>query len=79
MRIRRTAFASAIVTSALLLAGCGDKPQNMVQRKSDMPASSGADAAYTAGNWKAGDAAAWEAQLKTRSQGQNEYSRETAP
>jgi hypothetical protein len=79
MRTWRTAFASAIVTSALLLAGCGDKPQNMVKRKSDTPAFAGADAAYTAGNWKAGDSAAWEAQLKTRSQGQNEYSRETAP
>ena len=75
MRIRRTALAFAFVTTALLLAACGDKPQNMVHRKSDTPASAGADAAYTAGTWKAGDVAAWEAQLKTRSQGQNEYSR----
>jgi hypothetical protein len=69
----------AIVTTCLLLAACGDKPQNMVKRKSDTPAFAGADAAHTAGTWKAGDAAAWEAQLKTRSQGQNEYSRDAAP
>ncbi len=69
----------AIVSAGLLLAACGDKPQNMSQRKSDTPAYAGANAAYTVGTWKAGDAASWEAQLKTRSQGQNEYSRDSAP
>ena len=72
----------AMAAACLLLGACGERPQAMGQRKSDAPAWSGAaaePAAYTAGNWKAGDAAAWEAQLKTRSQGQNEYSRDAAP
>lgn len=69
----------ATVSAAVLLAACGDKPQTLNKRKSDAPAHAGAQAAYTAGNWTAGDAAAWESQLKTRSQGQNEYSRDAAP
>jgi hypothetical protein len=68
-----------LLAACVVLAACGDKPQALDKRKADAPASSGADAAYTAGNWKAGDAVAWEAQLKSRSQGQNEYSRDTAP
>jgi hypothetical protein len=69
----------ATVCAAVLLAACGDKPQTLSKPKSDSPAYAGAQAAYTAGTWKAGDSAAWEAQLKTRSQGQNEYSRDVAP
>jgi hypothetical protein len=79
MRSRFAVLAGAALTTSLLLSGCGDKPQSMGKRKSDTSASSGADAAYTVGNWKAGDAAAWESQLKTRAQSQNEYSRDAAP
>jgi hypothetical protein len=72
----------AIMAAGLLLVACSEKPQALGKRKADAPAWSGAaaePAAYTAGNWKAGDMAAWEAQLKTRAQGQNEYSRDAAP
>jgi hypothetical protein len=73
------AFVWIVAAAGLGLAGCGDTVQTKSARKADAPAYTGAQAAYTAGTWKAGDAAAWEAQLKTRSQGQNEYSRDVAP
>ncbi len=57
------------------LAACGDRAQTAGQKKADAEPFQGANPAYTAGTWKAGDAAAWEAQIKTRAQGQNEYSR----
>jgi hypothetical protein len=58
-----------------LLAGCGEKPQTAV-RKSDTAAYQGSAGTHTTGDWKAGDAKAWEAQIKQRAQyGQNEYSR----
>jgi hypothetical protein len=61
----------------LALAACGEKAQTAA-RKSDALASSGANAAYTAPGWKAGDQASWEAQMRSRSQNQNEYSRAPA-
>ena len=67
---------------ALLLAACGEKPQTSA-RKADVPAfqgtAAGTNMAYTAQGWKAGDAVAWEQQLRARSLGQNEYSRASAP
>jgi hypothetical protein len=39
-----------------------------------------ANSSNTAGTWKEGDSKAWESQLNTRAQnGQNEYSRASAP
>ena len=77
MSVSRTALF--LFSSSVLLAACGDKPQTASRRKADAPAHSGGQAAYTAGSWKAGDAAAWESQMKARSQNQNEYSRDAAP
>ena len=73
--MRNAVIPCVVLASVLALAACGEKPQTASHRKSDAVASQGADPAYTAGNWKAGDAAAWEAQIKRRNQGQNEYSR----
>ncbi|MDP1741469.1 MAG: hypothetical protein Q8M51_06215 [Polaromonas sp.] len=68
-----------ISAAALGLAACGDKPQTAAGVKSDAAAFqsvTGAGSAYNAPGWKAGDKAAWEEQLKTRTQaGQNEYNR----
>jgi len=68
-----------IVTAALGLVACGDKPQTAAGVKSDAPAFqsvTGPGSAYNAPGWKAGDKTAWEQQLKTRTQaGQNEYNR----
>ncbi len=41
----------------------------------DAPAWKGADNAYVASGWNKGDLTSWEAQMRTRSQGQNEYTR----
>ena len=63
----------------LVLAACGDKPQTAAGVKSDAPAFqsvTGPGNVYNAPGWKAGDKAAWEAQLKARTErGQNEYPR----
>jgi hypothetical protein len=60
-----------------LLAACGDKPQaiDAGKKKPDTQAFQGQDGAYKAAGWTNGDKVSWEAQLKARSQGQNEYSR----
>ncbi len=72
---RTTLMAAALLAAGLGLAGCAEKPQTSA-RKSDVAAYQGSGGTHTAGNWKAGDAAAWEAQLKQRAQnGQNEYTR----
>ena len=40
-----------------------------------MTVSSAAEPAYAAPGWKAGDKAAWEAQIRQRNQAQNDYVR----
>jgi len=75
-------LAQCVLGAALCvaLAGCGETPQTSGTRKADVAAYDGVPgAAFSAPGWKAGDEASWEAQMKTRSQGQNEYSRATAP
>ena len=72
-----------ILMACLSLAACSEKPQTSGTRKADVDAvqgaAPGADPAYTAAGWKAGDATSWEAQMKSRAQnGQNEYSRISA-
>jgi hypothetical protein len=57
------------------LAACGETAQTASKRKADVPAYTGTGGYNTAAGWKPGDAASWEAQLRTRSQGQNEYTR----
>ena len=67
------------VALGLAVSGCGEKLQSAGTRKGDVAPSQGASksavAAYTAQGWKAGDATSWDAQIKRRSEGQNEYSR----
>jgi hypothetical protein len=70
---------ACLATAALALVACGDQQQTSAGVKSDVPAFqsvTGPGNAYNAPGWKAGDKAAWEQQLKTRTQaGQNEYNR----
>ena len=68
---------AALALFVCLLAACSAQPGSTV-RKADTPAWQGADAAYTAPGWKAGDAASWEKQMANRAQSQNEYSRTSA-
>jgi predicted small lipoprotein YifL len=67
----------ALLASAALTA-CGEKPQTLdanAKRKPDTKASSGAQAAYMAPGWKAGDETDWQRQINQRAQGQNEYAK----
>ena len=66
------------LSAALLLVACGEKQQTAATHKSDGRPWETAQTAYTAQGWKAGDKNSWEQQLRTRSQGQNEYSRAPA-
>ncbi len=71
----RTLLTCAVFSLCTLLAGCGEKQQTAGTRKGDAAPAQGAMAAYTAKGWKQGDATSWEAHMKARNQGQNEYSR----
>ncbi len=72
---RILALAAAVV--ALALAGCAEREQTAeaTQKKTDTPSWKGADNPYMASGWNAGDQASWEAQMKKRAMGQNEYVR----
>ena len=63
----------------LVSVACGETPQTVSAKKSDVQASLGTASAYAAVGWKPGDQASWERQMTTRAQGQNEYSRISAP
>ncbi|WP_334190003.1 hypothetical protein [Noviherbaspirillum sp.] len=58
--------------SLVVLAGCGEKEQTTGSRGDSAPWQ-GAKNAYMEKGWTAGDKTAWETQLRTRSQQQNEY------
>jgi hypothetical protein len=68
------------LAAVVLLTGC-EKPQvsQQTKRKPDVAAYQGTDNAFADTSWKRGDQAAWEEQLRKRSQGQNEYSRASQP
>jgi ABC-type glycerol-3-phosphate transport system substrate-binding protein len=67
-----------VLVLAAGLAACGEKPQTAATKKSDSKPWEAAQNEFVTGSWKAGDQASWEAQMKTRAQGQNEYSRAPA-
>jgi len=78
--IHRSTVGLALL--ALAVAGCGEKAQTAgTAKKFDAKAWESSQATYLAAGWKGGDKAAWEAQMHSRVQGQNEYSRTagTAP
>ncbi|MES2960239.1 MAG: hypothetical protein V4792_18775 [Pseudomonadota bacterium] len=69
----------ALLMMALGGAGCGEKAQTATAaKKADAKAWESASSTYAAPDWKGGDQAAWEAQMRIRAQGQNEYSRSAA-
>jgi predicted small lipoprotein YifL len=75
--IKPILIVTALVTG---LAACGEKPQTAqpAAKKSDGKAWDAAQNAYVVPGWKSGDQASWEAQMRTRAQSQNEYSRAAA-
>jgi hypothetical protein len=76
--MRRAAIVAGLLLS-LALAACSEKPQTADHRAADGHPFDGPATAYTAGTWKVGDAVGWDAQMRTRAQGQNEYSRTGSP
>ncbi|WP_341886905.1 hypothetical protein [Variovorax sp. YR752] len=73
--MQRTLIVLALAAG---LAACGEKPQTATAKKSDSKPWEAAQNSFVTGDWKAGDQASWEAQMKARAQGQNEYSRAPA-
>lgn len=71
----RIGLVIALAVSVAGLAACGEKVQTAEGRRSDAKPWQGADAAYVANGWKAGDKASWEEQMRKRAQTQNEYAR----
>jgi len=72
--IGRAALGAMLL--ALALVACGEKAQTTAsgpEKKADVPAWKGGNAAFNAPGWVASDQAAWEAQLRARAQAQNDY------
>lgn len=69
----RAAFL--IAAAALALAGCAEQEQTETGIKSDQQVYVGTSKQppFMAAGWKPGDRAAWEQQMKARTQGQNDY------
>ncbi len=67
---------------ALALTGCGEKSQDLAKGAAgssvtrDTRAYDGEGSKYAISTFKRGDKTAWETHMKTRIQGQDEYSRE---
>ena len=59
--------------AALLLAACGEYPQTIVYKQGEYHGKADARP-YDAAPWN-GDKAAWENDIRTRGQNQNEYKR----
>jgi len=75
--------AVVVAAAAGLVAGCGEREQVVAyksgkyQGKPDTKPWDNApgNALYTTSRWTGGDKVSWEAAVRTRNQGQNEYSR----
>lgn len=59
---------------AVALTGCSEPPQSHGLTRNDKAPYTGTGKPFMDAGWNAGDKAAWEAHLKTRTQrGQNDY------
>ncbi|MEN9996158.1 MAG: hypothetical protein RL462_934 [Pseudomonadota bacterium] len=77
-RSKQTLTACLIAIAAVALSACGDKAQELAgQPKLDAAPYTGTGvAAFTSGDWKAGDKNSWVQKLKVRAQyGMNDHSR----
>jgi outer membrane lipopolysaccharide assembly protein LptE/RlpB len=72
----RATLKMALVLAVAGLAACGEKPQTLGAGKTDVSPYQGAENAFAASGWKAGDKTSWEQALKARALNtQNEYSK----
>jgi len=73
---RTPLLCTALAAAALLLGGCGEKPQHAgTSHGNSTPAWNGPQTSFSAPGWKVGDQASWDEQIKQRNRGQNEYLR----
>ena len=74
------ALCTMVLTAlAIFAAGCGETAQTAnPSKKADAQPWETAAGPFAAADWKGGDKAAWEAQMRSRAQAQNEYSRSAA-
>ena len=66
----------AALSATLALAGCGERVQTIpvgTAKKTDSAAWQITDNGFLAAGWTPGDQASWDAQMKKRAQGQNDY------
>lgn len=78
-RMRRAAALVLIAAGGVLLAGCGERAQELQAKAPDAAPWSGKPTAFAGtSGWTGGDQAAWEQQIRTRNQNQNEYGRAPA-
>ncbi|MDO8300492.1 hypothetical protein [Lacisediminimonas sp.] len=70
-------IAFPMIAAALLLAGCGEKPQSINSSyKPDQKAWQAAPGSpFNAAGYKAGAKGAWDTQMRDRNQAQNEYNK----
>jgi len=68
---------AAWMLSALALAACSERPQEMTGQtiRGSVPSWQGPASAFTAPGWKVGDQGSWSQHMQTRAQGQNEFAR----
>ena len=67
-------YALAMAALAVAMVGCSEQPQSHGLTRSDKAPYAGTGKPYMDAGWMAGDKAAWESHLKTRTQrGQNDY------
>lgn len=64
----------ALIGAALALAGCTEKPQTVGAKTDSQPWNTQATG-FTAPGFKAGEADAWQTQMRRRAAAQNEYAR----
>lgn len=72
--LRTSAVVAAVV---MLLSACSEAPQGgaKLSKGTDLPPWDAAQSGYTAAGYQHGDRAAWEQQVRTRAQNQDEYTR----
>ncbi|HEY6356116.1 MAG TPA: hypothetical protein VIY30_16660 [Burkholderiaceae bacterium] len=77
----RTTVVFGCLCIAATLAACERSAGDSNVRKSDVPAWQGSTgpSGFLADGWKASDRTAWEQQMRSRNQSQNEYARIATP